>query len=126
MRVHYLLIELTCVFSSLNNVLILLCIIFLTVLTNCRIAHILGILLMNSCNTDIFFDNYYHLQSVRFEYELIKHVKRESCLRHFDGRIYVVRTISLLTPELAYSISILITAMLLTRCAKIDSLIQYY
>ena len=36
--------------------------------TNCRIAHILGILLMNSCNTDIFFSNYYHLQSVRFEY----------------------------------------------------------
>ena len=123
---HYLLIELTCVFSSLNNVLILLCIIFLTVLTNCRTAHILGILLMNSCNADIFFDNYYHLSSVRFEYELIKHVKRESCLCHFDGRIYVVRTISLLTPELAYSISILTTAMLLTRCAKIDSLIQYY
>ena len=23
---------------------------------------------MNSCNTDIFFSNYYHLQSVRFEY----------------------------------------------------------
>ena len=36
--------------------------------TNCRIAHILGILLMNSCNTDIFFSNYYHLQSVRFEW----------------------------------------------------------
>ena len=36
--------------------------------TNCGIAHILGILLMNSCNTDIFFSNYYHLQSVRFEY----------------------------------------------------------
>ena len=35
--------------------------------TNCRIAHILGILLMNSCNTDIFLSNYYHLQSVRFE-----------------------------------------------------------
>ena len=35
--------------------------------TNCRIAHILGILLMNSCNTDILFSNYYHLQSVRFE-----------------------------------------------------------
>ena len=35
--------------------------------TDCRIAHILGILLMNSCNTDIFFSNYYHLQSVRFE-----------------------------------------------------------
>ena len=34
---------------------------------NCRIAHILGILLMNSCNTDIFFSNYHHLQSVRFE-----------------------------------------------------------
>ena len=33
--------------------------------TNCGIAHILGILL--SCNTDIFFSNYYHLQSVRFE-----------------------------------------------------------
>ena len=24
---------------------------------------------MNSCNTDIFFGNYYHLQSVRFEYD---------------------------------------------------------
>ena len=35
--------------------------------TNCGIAHILGILLMNSCNTDIFFSKYYHLQSVRFE-----------------------------------------------------------
>ena len=35
--------------------------------TNCGIAHILGILLMNSCNTDIFLGNYYHLQSVRFE-----------------------------------------------------------
>ena len=34
--------------------------------THCGIAHILGILLMNSCNTDIFFSNYYHLQSVRF------------------------------------------------------------
>ena len=34
---------------------------------NCRIAHILGILLMNSCNTDIFLSNYYHWQSVRFE-----------------------------------------------------------
>ena len=29
-RVHYLLIQLTCVFSSLDNVLILLCIVFLT------------------------------------------------------------------------------------------------
>ena len=38
--------------------------------TNCRIAHILGILLMNSCNTDIFFSNYYHLQSVRFELQI--------------------------------------------------------
>ena len=35
--------------------------------TNCGVAHILGILLMNSCNTDIFFSNYYHLQSARFE-----------------------------------------------------------
>ena len=35
--------------------------------TNFGIAHILGILLMNSCNTDIFFSNYSHLQSVRFE-----------------------------------------------------------
>ena len=35
--------------------------------TNCRIAHILGILLMNSCNTDIFFSNYHDLKSVRFE-----------------------------------------------------------
>ena len=81
-RVHYLFIYLTCVFSSLNNVFILLCIVFLTHIyvlfatvlalwvappecsaigigfngaeTNCRIAHILGILLMNSCNTDRF------------------------------------------------------------------------
>ena len=40
--------------------------------TNCGIAHILGILLMNSCNTDIFFSNYYHLQSVRFELAYMK------------------------------------------------------
>ena len=35
----------------------------------CGFAHILGILLMNSCNTDIFFSNYYNyiLQSVDFE-----------------------------------------------------------
>ena len=38
----------------------------------CRIAHILGILLMNSCNTDIFFSNHYHWQSVRFD--LIKFI----------------------------------------------------
>ena len=25
---------------------------------------------MNSCNTDIFFSNYYHWQSVRFEFRL--------------------------------------------------------
>ena len=36
--------------------------------TNCGIAHILGILLMNSYNTDIFFSNYYNLQSVHFEW----------------------------------------------------------
>ena len=35
---------------------------------NCGIAHILGILLMNSYNTDIFFSNYCNLQSVHFEY----------------------------------------------------------
>ena len=35
--------------------------------TNCGIAHILGILLMNSYHTDIFFSNFYHLQSVHFE-----------------------------------------------------------
>ena len=38
--------------------------------TNCRIARILGILLMNSCNTDIYiyiFSNYYNLQSVHFD-----------------------------------------------------------
>ena len=35
--------------------------------TNCGIAHILGILLMNSYHTDVFFSNYYHLQSVHFE-----------------------------------------------------------
>ena len=35
--------------------------------TNCGIAHILGILPMNSYNTNIFFSNYYNLQSVHFE-----------------------------------------------------------
>ena len=35
--------------------------------TNCGIGHILGILLMNSYNTDICFSNYYNLQSVHFE-----------------------------------------------------------
>ena len=36
--------------------------------TNCGIAHIFGILLMNSYNTETFFSNYYNLQSVHFEY----------------------------------------------------------
>ena len=36
--------------------------------TNCGIAHILGILLMNGYNTDIIFSNYYNLQSVHFEW----------------------------------------------------------
>ena len=76
-----LLVDITCVFSSLNDVLILLCIIFLTPIyvlpvteltlwvappemfcswyrieaeTNCGISHILGILLMNSYNRYIF------------------------------------------------------------------------
>ena len=49
--------------------------------TNCRIAHILGILLMNSCNTDIFFSNYYHLQSVRFEFNVWKNKR----IGKFDG-----------------------------------------
>ena len=35
--------------------------------TNCGIAHIFGILLMNSYNIDIFFSNYYNLQSVHFK-----------------------------------------------------------
>ena len=34
---------------------------------NCGIAHISGILLMNSYNADIFFSNYYYLKSVHFE-----------------------------------------------------------
>ena len=34
-------------------------------------AHILGILLMNSYNKDIFFSNYYNLQSVHFELQVI-------------------------------------------------------
>ena len=33
----------------------------------CGIAHILCIFLMNSYNTDIFFSNYYNLQSAHFE-----------------------------------------------------------
>ena len=35
--------------------------------TNCGIAHISGIQLMNSYNIDLFFSNYYNLQSVHFE-----------------------------------------------------------
>ena len=49
----------------------------------CRIAHILGILLMNSCNTDIFFSNYYHLQSVRFEYVFARVWILQNMVRHF-------------------------------------------
>ena len=39
--------------------------------TNCGIAHISGILLMNSYNTDIFFSNYYNLQSVHSEMSVL-------------------------------------------------------
>ena len=34
-----------------------------------KTAHISGILLMNSYNTDIFFSNYYNLQSVHVEFD---------------------------------------------------------
>ena len=57
--------------------------------TNCGIAHILRILLMSSCNTDIFFSNYYHLQSVRFEYvtrTVRKPLKTTKLMRALPGR----------------------------------------
>ena len=94
-RVHYLFILVACTFSLFNNVLVLLCVIFLTYMccprlcshggwlllkcsaigigfngaeTNCGIAHILGILLMNSWDTQLYFySNYYNLESVYFE-----------------------------------------------------------
>ena len=80
-RIISLFMSLTCTFSSLINVLILLCVIFLTYMccpwlcsdggwlflkcsavgigfngakTNCGIARILGVLLMNSCDTKIY------------------------------------------------------------------------
>ena len=81
-RVHDLFISVACTFSSFNNVLALLCVIFPTYMccprlcsyggwlllkcsaicmvfngaeTNCGIAHILGILLMNSWTRRYFF-----------------------------------------------------------------------
>ena len=36
--------------------------------TNCGITHILGILLMNSYKTAIFFSDYYNLRSVHYEF----------------------------------------------------------
>ena len=54
--------------------------------TNCRIAHILGIPLMNSCNTDIFFSNYYHWQSVRFELECVVNLEK----RWTDGKRFKI------------------------------------
>ena len=51
--------------------------------TNCGIAHILGILLMNSCNTEIFFSNYYHLQSVHFEYKWWSPTHFHTSMRHY-------------------------------------------
>ena len=54
--------------------------------TNCGIAHILGILLMKSCNTDIFFSNYYNLRSVHFELQLFY----EAIERNFYGFTAVI------------------------------------
>ena len=61
-------------------------------------AHILGILMMNSYNTDIFFSNYYNLQSVHFELQsvlLIPNYALEKLLRKTNCRaereIVVVR-----------------------------------
>ena len=47
-------------------------------------------------------------------HELIKHVKINSCLCHFDGKIYPWYELYHCTTELAYSLSVLISAMLLT------------
>ena len=44
--------------------------------TNCGIARILGILLMNTVgHVDVFFSNYYNLQSVHFECKVWHHAK---------------------------------------------------
>ena len=49
----------------------------------------LGILLMNSCNTDIFFSNYYHLQSVRFEMFIVMiEAKLSSKIKLRDYNLY--------------------------------------
>ena len=40
---------------------------------------------MNSCNTDIFFRNYYHLQSVRFEFN--------HPIRMASGPIYIINSV---------------------------------
>ena len=95
-----------CTVRSFYSVLDLLCVIFLTYMcvkrlcshggwlllkcsaigigfngaeTNCGIARILGILLMNSWDTQIhFFSNYYNLQSVYFELQQIIEVSYKS------------------------------------------------
>ena len=56
--------------------------------TNCGIAHILGILLMNSYNTDIICSNYYHFQSVHFEY-IFKSIPY--CVLKYSNTIEIAR-----------------------------------
>ena len=57
---------------------------------------------------------------MNLSYELIKHVKRHSCLCHLILTAEdqsMIRSMSLLTTELTYALSMLISAMLLTFCA---------
>ena len=56
---------------------------------------------------------------VNLSYEPVKHVKRQSCLPFRRPNISMIRFISLFTTELAYSLSLLISAMLLTPCCPV-------
>ena len=59
--------------------------------------NILGILLMNSCNTDTFFSNYYHWQSVRFGfmYLLCGYVKKRRVAFQFRNILKLQLTFSM-------------------------------
>ena len=55
--------------------------------TNCRIAHILGILLMNSCNTDRFLATTVHFESlIDANYSLGRDHRLD--IGHFEASFY--------------------------------------
>ena len=78
--------------------------------------HTLGILLMNIWNTDIFSSNYYHLQSVRFEWPMQN--------ADFRLKITIAKNMSKSILQIIYSCSVQKTAPKNTTYSRNETILK--